>query len=83
MGAGEINILSVYSNLSKRIHLTNSIEEAETAKVIENIQRDVNIALMNELAMMFEKMNIDLGLDLQKSEIDIFENYRGRWNKNA
>ena len=36
-----------------------SIKVAEAAKVIENTQRDVNIALMNELAMMFDKMGID------------------------
>ena len=37
----------------------SSIRVAEAAKVIENTQRDVNIALMNELAMMFDKMNIN------------------------
>ena len=31
----------------------------------------------------YEKMNIDLGLDLQECEIDIFENYRGRWSKDG
>ena len=36
-----------------------SIKVAEAAKVIENTQRDVNIALMNELAMMFDKMDIN------------------------
>src|SRR5690606_17544352 len=36
-----------------------SIRVAEAAKVIENTQRDVNIALMNEFAMMFNKMNIN------------------------
>jgi UDP-N-acetyl-D-galactosamine dehydrogenase len=36
-----------------------SIEVAEAAKVIENTQRDLNIALMNELAVIFEKLNID------------------------
>lgn len=36
-----------------------SIEIAEAAKIIENIQRDVNIALMNELKIIFDKMNID------------------------
>lgn len=36
-----------------------SIKIAEAAKVVENTQRDVNIALINELAMMFDKMNID------------------------
>ncbi len=38
-----------------------SIRVAEAAKVIENTQRDVNIALINELAMVFEKMDIDTG----------------------
>ncbi|PFG07926.1 Vi polysaccharide biosynthesis UDP-N-acetylglucosamine C-6 dehydrogenase TviB [Marinobacter sp. LV10MA510-1] len=37
----------------------SSIRVAEAAKVIENTQRDVNIALMNELAMIFKRMNID------------------------
>jgi len=37
----------------------SSIKVAEAAKVIENTQRDVNIALMNELAMMFDKMDIN------------------------
>jgi UDP-N-acetyl-D-galactosamine dehydrogenase len=36
-----------------------SIEVAEAAKVIENTQRDINIALINELSMLFNKMNID------------------------
>ena len=40
-------------------HLAPSIKVAEAAKVIENTQRDVNIALMNELAMMFNTMGID------------------------
>ena len=40
-------------------HLASSIKVAEAAKVIENTQRDVNIALMNELAMIFDMMNID------------------------
>lgn len=37
----------------------SSIKEAEAAKVIENTQRDVNIALINELAIIFDKMGID------------------------
>ncbi len=41
------------------IHEASSIKVAESAKVIENTQRDLNIALMNELAMIFHKMNID------------------------
>ena len=40
-------------------HKASSIAVAEAAKVIENTQRDVNIALINELALIFQKLNID------------------------
>ncbi|MCH8896158.1 MAG: nucleotide sugar dehydrogenase, partial [Proteobacteria bacterium] len=40
-------------------HKASSIRVAEAAKVIENTQRDLNIALMNELALIFDRMNID------------------------
>ena len=40
-------------------HKAPSIKVAEAAKVIENTQRDVNIALINELAIIFNKMGID------------------------
>ncbi len=40
-------------------HLAPSIKVAEAAKVIENTQRDVNIALMNELAMIFDRLGVD------------------------
>jgi len=40
-------------------HLASSIKVAEAAKVIENSQRDLNIAFVNELALIFEKMDID------------------------
>ncbi|MDH3432053.1 MAG: Vi polysaccharide biosynthesis UDP-N-acetylglucosamine C-6 dehydrogenase TviB [Gammaproteobacteria bacterium] len=40
-------------------HMASSIKVAEAAKVIENTQRDVNIALINELAMIFERVGID------------------------
>jgi len=40
-------------------HRASSIRVAETAKVIENIQRDVNIALINELAMLFKKLGLE------------------------
>lgn len=40
-------------------HKASSIKVAEAAKVIENTQRDLNIALMNELAMIFSRLNID------------------------
>jgi UDP-N-acetyl-D-galactosamine dehydrogenase len=41
------------------VHRAGSIKAAEAAKVIENTQRDLNIALMNELAIIFDKMGID------------------------
>ena len=41
------------------IHATSSIRVAEAAKVIENTQRDLNIALMNELSIIFDKVGID------------------------
>lgn len=46
-------------------HLAPSIKVAEAAKVIENTQRDVNIALMNELAMIFDVMQIDTNAVLE------------------
>lgn len=42
------------------LHLAPSIKVAEAAKIIENVQRDVNIALMNELAMIFNKLHIPM-----------------------
>ncbi|MEH7469835.1 nucleotide sugar dehydrogenase, partial [Priestia megaterium] len=41
------------------VHKASSIKVAEAAKVVENSQRDINIAFMNELAMVFDKMDID------------------------
>lgn len=53
-------ISEVYESVvTAGIHKASSIKVAEAAKVIENTQRDINIAFMNELAMIFEKMNID------------------------
>ena len=51
-------------NLYKKIitagtHLASSIKVAEAAKVIENSQRDINIAFVNELSMIFDRMDID------------------------
>ena len=40
-------------------YLAPSIKVAEASKIIENVQRDVNISLMNEFALIFEKLNID------------------------
>ena len=60
----DADTLEAVANLYKTIitagvHRTSSIEVAEAAKVIENTQRDLNIALMNELAIIFDKLGID------------------------
>ena len=54
------------------IHSAPSIKVAEAAKVIENTQRDLNIALMNELAMIFDHMGIDT--------LDVLEAAGTKWN---
>lgn len=54
------------------IHRAPSIKVAEAAKVIENTQRDVNIALINELAMIFNRMDIDTG--------DVLDAAATKWN---
>ncbi len=53
-------IASVYSAVVQAgVHRASSIRVAEASKVIENIQRDLNIAFMNELAVIFDRLNID------------------------
>ncbi len=50
----------VYGSIIKAgIHKTSSIKVAEASKIIENTQRDLNIALMNELSIIFKKMDIN------------------------
>src|SRR3989338_2656355 len=52
-------ISKVYSKVTRAgIHKAKNIKTAEAAKVIENIQRDLNIALMNELSIIFDKIGI-------------------------
>lgn len=54
------NIALVYESIIKAgIHRASSIKVAEAAKVIENTQRDLNIALMNELSIIFHKIGIN------------------------
>ena len=53
-------------------HLAPSLKVAEAAKVIENTQRDLNIALVNELAIIFRQMNIDT--------LDVLEAAGTKWN---
>lgn len=63
----------VYGTIVKAgLHLASSIKVAEAAKVIENTQRDLNIALMNELSMIFQKMNIDT--------LEVLEAAGTKWN---
>lgn len=51
---------AVYKKIIKAgTHIAPSIKTAEAAKVIENIQRDVNIALINELSLIFKKLGLD------------------------
>ena len=55
-------VANVYGSVVKAgIHRAPSIKVAEAAKVIENTQRDLNIAFMNELSAIFERMGIDTG----------------------
>jgi len=53
-------------------HLASSIKVAEAAKVIENTQRDVNIALVNELALIFNRIGIDT--------VEVLEAAGTKWN---
>ncbi|HET7135331.1 MAG TPA: nucleotide sugar dehydrogenase, partial [Casimicrobiaceae bacterium] len=53
-------VAAIYSSIIPAgVHCASSIKVAEAAKVIENTQRDLNIALMNELALIFHKIGID------------------------
>lgn len=54
------------------VYRAPSIKVAEAAKVIENIQRDVNIALMNELALIFDRLNLDTN--------DVLDAAGTKWN---
>ena len=64
---------SLYKSIIKAgTHLAPSIRVSEAAKVIENTQRDLNIALINELAIIFNKLNIDT--------LDVLEAAGTKWN---
>src|SRR6056297_3124067 len=54
------NIAKVYEMIIKAgVHRASSIKVAEAAKIIENTQRDINIAFMNELSIIFNRLNIN------------------------
>jgi UDP-N-acetyl-D-galactosamine dehydrogenase len=66
-------LVKVYGQVVKAgIHRASSIKVAEAAKVIENTQRDINIALMNELAMIFDILGIDT--------LEVLEAAGTKWN---
>jgi UDP-N-acetyl-D-galactosamine dehydrogenase len=69
-----LNFLAeLYGNvISAGIHKASSIKVAEAAKVIENTQRDINIALMNELSLIFDKIGI--------STKDVLDAASTKWN---
>lgn len=52
-------IKKLYQSIIKKVYVAKSIQVAESAKIIENTQRDLNIALMNELSIIFNKMGIN------------------------
>ena len=64
---------ALYSSIiSAGTHQASSIKVAEAAKVIENTQRDLNIALVNDLAMLFNKLGIDT--------LEVLEAAGTKWN---
>jgi UDP-N-acetyl-D-galactosamine dehydrogenase len=66
-------VSQLYSSIiSAGVHRAPSIKVAEAAKIIENVQRDLNIALMNELALIFNKMDINTH--------DVIEVAATKWN---
>jgi UDP-N-acetyl-D-galactosamine dehydrogenase len=66
-------VADVYGSVVKAgIHRAPSIKVAEAAKVIENTQRDLNIAFMNELSLIFRSLDIDTG--------DVLAAARTKWN---
>jgi UDP-N-acetyl-D-galactosamine dehydrogenase len=52
-------VAELYSRAAQNVFKAKDIKTAEAAKVIENIQRDLNIALMNELSLIFERLHLD------------------------
>jgi len=65
-------VIELYRKVTPTVFKARDIKTAEAAKVIENIQRDLNIALMNELSLIFEKM----GLNTK----DVLEAAATKWN---
>ncbi len=52
-------VAALYGQIAGSVHVAKDIRTAEAAKVIENVQRDLNIALVNELSLIFAKLGLD------------------------
>lgn len=65
-------IKKVYELAINKTYAVSSIKTAEAIKIAENSQRDINIAFMNELAMVFDKMNIDTN--------EVVDGMNTKWN---
>jgi len=65
-------VVELYRRVASNIFKARNIKTAEAAKAIENIQRDLNIALMNELALIFDKMGL--------STRDVLDAAATKWN---
>lgn len=65
-------VAELYSKVTPHIFKAKDIRTAEAAKVIENIQRDLNIALVNELSLIFDKMGL--------STKDVLDAAATKWN---
>ncbi|MFC1958254.1 nucleotide sugar dehydrogenase [Chloroflexota bacterium] len=61
-------VAALYGKITSDVFIAKDIKTAEAAKVIENIQRDLNIALMNELALIFGKMGLSTRAVLDAAE---------------
>ena len=62
----------IYGKICKNIHVCNSIEIAEMSKIIENVQRDINIAFINEILLICNKINLPFN--------DVYKAAKTKWN---
>ena len=53
-------IKKIYQNIVTKIYSCNTLEEAETSKLLENLYRSINIGLVNEMKIICNKLNIDV-----------------------
>ena len=68
-----LNIIAdLYSEVALNIYKAKSIKTAEAAKLVENTQRDINIAFINELSILFKKMDLNTN--------DVLEAASTKWN---